>query len=60
MSLTKRLEAVEAALATKSGETGCWCVMLLDGETEEEARARVERAGWPGPFIFLSEQDWAI
>lgn len=57
MNLTRRLEAVEAALAKKFGETGYKLVVRADDETEDEARRRAGPVDWPGPIIFFSETD---
>lgn len=57
MQLTKRIEAVEAALAQQYGETGYKLVVRADGETDDQARERVGLAHWRGPVIYFSEAD---
>ncbi len=44
-------------LEQQYGTTGCKVVLLEDGETEEEARARAGLADWPGQIIFISPTD---
>ena len=53
MNLTKRLEAVETALAKQLGELNYKLVIRNDDETEGEARIRTGLADWPGPIVFL-------
>ena len=57
MRLTRRLEAVETALAKELGETGYKLVVRMDGEAEDEARERAGLSEWPGPVVFFSEMD---
>jgi len=57
MNLTKRLEAVEAALARELGDLNYKLVIRKDNETEDEARKRARLADWPGTIIFLSVSD---
>lgn len=57
MQLTKRLEAIEAALAKQYGETGYRLVVRADDETDDQARERAGLKGWPGDVIFFSESD---
>jgi len=57
MSIEKRLDATEAALAKRTGNTGYKLVVLLDGETDDEARIRLGLKDWSGPIAFLSEAD---
>ena len=54
MNLTKRINAVEAALARELGDLDYKLVIREDEETEDEARKRAGLTNWPGPVIFLS------
>ena len=60
MRLTKRVDAVEAALAKQNGDTGYKTVVRADGESDNKARKRAGLADWPGVIIFLSETDLKI
>lgn len=55
--MTKRLEAVEAALAEQYGEAGYKRVVRADGETDDQARERAGLADWRGPVMYFSEAD---
>ena len=57
MNLTKRVEAVEAALAKQSGETGYKLATRSDGESEAVARERVGLGDCRGQVVFLSPTD---
>jgi hypothetical protein len=57
MSIAKRLETAEAALAKRNGETGYKLVVLRNGETEDDAKKRLGLEDWRGPIAFLSEED---
>ena len=60
MNLTKRIEAVEKALAEQSGETGIKVLLLNNGETEQQARERMGLTDWNGKTIgvaFVSSID---
>jgi hypothetical protein len=60
MNLTKRIEAVEAALAKQSGETGIKVMLLQVGETEEQARERLGLTDWKGQalcVVFVDSTD---
>ena len=60
MNIAKRLEAVEAALAKQSGETGIKVLLLNDGETEQQARERMGLTDWTGHtlcVVFVSPTD---
>lgn len=56
MSLTKRMEAIEAALAKQHGG-GYQVIVSLDDESESYARARTGLTDWTGPVICLSVAD---
>lgn len=63
MNLTKRLEAIEQAVAKQSGENCPKVVFLETGETEERARERLGLTGGQGKLIFVrfvSPSDAAI
>lgn len=60
MNLTKRIEAVEKALAEQSGESGIKVLLLHNGETEQQARERMGLTDWKGTAIcvvFVSSTD---
>ena len=60
MNLTKRIEAVEEALAKQSGESGIKVLLLRDGETEQQARERMGLTDWRGQalcVVFVSATD---
>ena len=57
MNLTKRLEAVEAAIAKQCGDDAPKLVLRADDETDDEARARAGLTDWPGVVVFLSNSD---
>lgn len=57
MNLTKRLEAIEAAIAKQCGEGAPKLVLRADDETDEEARARAGLTGWAGVVVFLLPGD---
>ena len=60
MKLTKRVDAVEAALAKQNGDTGYKIVVLADGESDNQARKRAGLADWPGLVFFITETDLKI
>lgn len=49
MKLEKRLEAIEAAMAKRNGDTARRIVVKMDDESEGGALARVGLAGFDGP-----------
>ena len=57
MGLSKRIEAIELALAKQHGETGYRLVIRCEDESDDDARARVDLGDWSGPIIFLSFAD---
>ncbi|MBL0168489.1 MAG: hypothetical protein IPP85_15825 [Propionivibrio sp.] len=57
MNLTKRLEAVELAIAKRHGGDLPKLVLRNDDETDDEALAREGLADWPGVVVFLSNAD---
>lgn len=57
MNISKRLEAVETALAKQRGDYGIKLAFLEEGETEEQARGRARLIDWKGELIFVSRID---
>lgn len=57
MGLSKRIEAIELALAKQHGETGYRLVIRGEDESDDDARARAGLDEWAGPIIFLSIDD---
>ena len=57
MNLTKRIEAVESAIAKQCGDGALKLVLRDDGETDDEARARAGLTDWCGVAVFLSNDD---
>lgn len=56
-NLTKRLEAVEAALAKKCGDTDLKVIIREDDETSAQARERAGLTDWPGQVLCISFVD---
>ena len=52
--MTKRLQAIEAALQKQSNEVGYKLAFREEGETDEQAKARAGIADWTGPVIYIS------
>lgn len=57
MNMTARLKAAEAALAKKNSTRIPYVLILSDGETEGEARARFELANGHGLVTFITAED---
>ena len=57
MNLSKRMEAIESALAKQRGESGIWVVTREDGETDDQARDRLGLIDWSGQVVFLGFVD---
>ena len=51
--MTKRLEAIEKALAKVSGEPFFKLAHQGNDETEEQAKARAGLSDWGGPMIYI-------
>jgi hypothetical protein len=51
--MTKRLEAIEKALAKVSGDPAFKLAHHADGETEEQAKTRAGLGDWDGPMIYI-------
>lgn len=56
-NLTKRLEAVEAALMKQCGDADLRVIVCEDGETSAQARVRAGLADWPGQVVCVSFMD---
>ena len=56
MSLKKRMDSVELAQAKRNGDLCPEVVVILDGETVDDARARIG-VNSTVPIIFISEID---
>ena len=54
MNLTKRLEAVEAAVAKQCGDLDTKFIWRNDGETESEAQERAGLTDWKGEIMCFS------
>ena len=57
MNITKRLEAIEAAIAKQHGGDIRLAIRANDDETDQEARARLGLLDWPGVVVLLSDDD---
>jgi hypothetical protein len=57
MNMTKRLEAIEAAIAKQHGGNVRLAIRANEDETNEEARARLGLLDWPGVVVLLSNDD---
>ena len=55
MNITKRLEAIEAAIAKQHGGDIRLAIRANDDETDQEARARLGLLDWPGVVVLLSD-----
>ena len=52
--MTKRLQAIEAALQKQCNEAGFKLAHRAKGETDEQAKARAGLADWTGAVIYIS------
>ena len=57
MNITKRLEAIEAAIAKQHGGDIRLAIRANDDETDHEVRARLGLLDWPGVVVLLSDDD---
>lgn len=55
--LTKRLEALEAAIARQHGADIKFVVRADDDESDEEAKERAGLSDYPGAIVFLIPSD---